>query len=318
MKELPSREELMNTIMNTIKIVWNVGNELHEKDIDNWLANFLGNALCCTDIDIKEAKEREQHIALFMLCNFVFYNKEEVKHLVKLMFEKYLHSIFIKENKITVTDDDIIDLLINTQFSPLGSPSESSSYLLYHFRQENSLSKKNFDKKPNANNIVFVDDFSITGTQARDYIKDFIKQNSEINSKINHFILLMVATKKAINLLKNEIPDLSIIACIEIDEKSQVFSDNSIIFDGYDVQIKDDAKKICEYYGNKLIDENDKKDGMEPLGFRNGGYTFSSYYNIPNNTLPIFWSEKNNWNFIFKRYNKIDKYDDAAFGGQYV
>jgi len=314
MKELPSREELMATIMNTIKIVWNVGNELHEKSIDDWLANFSGNGLCDTSIDINKAKEREQHIALFMLCNFVFYNKDEVKHLLKLMYNKYKHSVFIKENKITVTDDDITNLLKNTRFSPLGYPGESSSYLLYPFRQENSLSIKNFSEKSDAKNIVFVDDFSITGTQVRDYIKDFVKPKSDVN----YFILLMVTTKEAINLLKNELPDLNIIACIEMDEKSQVFSENSIIFNGYNAKIKEDAKKICEYYGNKLIDENDKKEGMNPLGFCNGGYILGSYYNTPNNTLPIFWSKKNNWNFIFKRYDKKYKHNDLTFRGQYV
>jgi hypothetical protein len=323
-KELPSSEMLMDTIMNTINKVWNVGNELHKKNIDDWLENFSGNALCYSPNDddkLDEAKEREQCIALFMLCNFVFYNKNEVKHLIKLMFEKYIHFVFDKENKITVTDDNINNLLRNTQFSSLGFPSESSSYLLYHFRQENALSRKSFKENPKANNIVFIDDFSIEGTQARDYINKFIKEsknNGKDISNINYFILLMVATKKAINLLKSEIPNLNIIACIEIDEKSQAFSPSSIVFDGYNIQIKEDAKKICEYYGDKLINENDKEDGMESLGFCGGSYMFGSYYNIPDNTLPIFWSDEKNWNYLFKRYDK--KYDDnnLIFGGQYV
>jgi len=316
MNKFPERKSLMDRIMKTIEIVWAVKNEIHEKKINNWLANFSGHALCCDSNDedkLSEAKEREQCIALFMLCNFVFYSKNEVKHLVKLMYEKYIHFIFAKENKITITDDDIKNLLKNTQFSQLGSPSESSSYLLYHFRQENALSKKYFDENVNVNNIVFIDDFSITGTQARDYIKEKL----QIKSK-NIIILLMVATKEAINLLKSEIPNLNIIACIEMDEKSQVFSSSSIIFDGYDAQIKDDARKICEYYGNKLIDEEEKKKGMESLGFCGGSYIFGSYYNIPDNTLPIFWSTANDWNPLFKRYDKKYGYNNLTFEGRYV
>ena len=61
MKELPSSEILMDTIMKTIEKVWNVRDEFHKKKIDNWLANFSGKALCCTPNDadkLNEAKER--------------------------------------------------------------------------------------------------------------------------------------------------------------------------------------------------------------------------------------------------------------------
>jgi len=253
-----------------------------------------------------------------MLCNFVYYGKNEVKRLVKLMFEKYIHFVFVNENKTTVTDYDINNLLKNTQFSQLGAPGESSSYLLYHFRQENELSKKYFEENINANNIVFVDDFSITGTQSRDYIIKELQKKTRDISNINYFILLLVTTEKAINLLKSEIPNLKIIACIEMDEKSQAFSPSSIVFDGYDIQIKEDAKKICEYYGGKLISEEDKKKGMESLGFHGGGYIFGSYYNTPDNTLPIFWSTANDWNRLFKRYEKKYGYDNLTFGDRYV
>jgi hypothetical protein len=324
MSDLPEIEPLMDKIMKTIEIVWQVKDEIHKKKINNWLANFSGHALCYDSNNkdkLNEAKEREQRIALFMLCNFVFYSKNEIKRLIKLMYEKYIHFIFVEENKITVTDNDINNLLKNTQFSQLGSSGESSSYLLYHFRQENALSKKYFEKNINATNIVFIDDFSITGTQARDNIKDFIKKlqvEFKDVSNIKYFILLMVTTKEAINLLKSEFPTLNIIACIEMDEKSQVFSPSSIIFDGYDAKIKDDAKKICEHYGNKLIDKYTKNDGMESLGFHGGNYIFGSYYNIPNNTLPIFWSDANDWNYLFKRYDKKYGYNNLAFEGRYV
>lgn len=43
------------------------------------------------------------------------------------------------------------------------------------------------------------------------------------------------------------------------------------------------------------------------------------YYNTPNNTLPIFWSDENSWQPIFQRYNK--KYTNSSsvrIGGHYV
>ena len=44
-----------------------------------------------------------------------------------------------------------------------------------------------------------------------------------------------------------------------------------------------------------------------------------TYYNTPNNTLPIFWSDENSWQPIFQRYNK--KYTNNSsvrIGGHYV
>jgi len=54
------------------------------------------------------------------------------------------------------------------------------------------------------------------------------------------------------------------------------------------------------------------------LGFGGDGYMFGAYYNIPDNTLPIFWSSQNDWNYLFKRYDK--KYDASGttLGGRYV
>ncbi len=45
----------------------------------------------------------------------------------------------------------------------MGNESESSAYMLYLFRQINELSKKDFEDRDGLENIVFVDDFSITG-----------------------------------------------------------------------------------------------------------------------------------------------------------
>ncbi|MDR2579525.1 MAG: hypothetical protein LBC85_00835 [Fibromonadaceae bacterium] len=325
MKDLPEKELLMNKIMKTIEIAWDIRTELHKKDIDNWLTNFSGHALCNNPNngqELSDSQNLEQHIALFMLCNFVFYSKNEIKRLLKLMFEKYIHSVFTREKKNTATDDDINDLLRETQFSPLGSPSESSSYLLYHFRQENDLSKKSFSENLNINktNVVFVDDFSISGSQAKERFEEFVtkcqKEKKDVSGKY-FYMLLMVTTEEAMKLL-TEIPNMTALPCIIMDNKSRVFSDSSIVFEGYKEKYKTQAKKMCEYYGEKLIDEKSKKEGMNSLGFGGDGYIFGSYYNIPNNTLPIFWSEQNNWKHLLKRYDKKYGDNNLIFGGRYV
>jgi len=314
-KQIPSTDVLMDNLQKTISNAWNIGNYIHQPIIDRWLGNFTGEALCDTNNELirEKAAEYEKQLALFLLCNFIYYNEKEIRHLARKMFDKYVHSAFILENKETITDDDFDKLIEKTQFTFLGDISESSSYLLYHFRQENDLPTQCFVEKDTTENIVFIDDFSITATQAPGYINKKIESsNWHTNKKI--YVLLMIATDKAIKELE-QINNVTVLPCIILDDSSKAFSDSSIVFTEYDETYKNDAKRMCEYYGEKII-TNDMK--MTSLGFGGGGYLFGAYYNIPNNTLPIFWSSHNNWNYFFKRYNKKYGVSGTNLGGRYV
>lgn len=310
-KDLPSEELLLNTFHKTISTAWNIGNKIHQTNIDKWLNNFTGDALTTDALKKPDAATLEKQLALFLLCNFVYYNENEIRYLTRVMFEKYIHCC-IESEMITDVDDSKINILLKkTQFTPLGRISESSSYLLYHFRQENDLSKENFAENSSIENIVFVDDFAITGTQACIYIKDYIKKNKDKLANKKIYILLIIATENA----KREFAQLNeviILPCITMDDKSKAFSDTSIVFERFKPEYKELAKKMCEYYGRKLVDA-----GVSPLGFGNDGYLFGAYYNIPDNTLPIFWSNKNDWNYLFKRYNK-KYFGGVSLGGRYV
>jgi hypothetical protein len=312
-KKIPAIDILMEKIQKTINNAWNIGNHIHQPSIDRWLDNFTGEALCNTELKITEAAKREQQLALFLLCNFVYYNENEIKHLVRKMLDRYVHTVFISENRDIITDDDFDKLIKKTQFTFLGNISESSSYLLYHFRQENDLSKQCFIDKDTTENIVFIDDFSITGSQAYCYVRNKINSKGwETNKKI--YILLMIATDNAIKELE-QINGVTVLPCIVLDDKSKAFSDSSIVFAGYDARDKNDARKMCEHYGTKIITSN---SNMTSLGFGEGGYLFGAYYNIPDNILPIFWSSHNDWNYLFKRYDKKYGVSGTSLGGRYV
>lgn len=316
-KDLPSYDILMNTLRKTINTAWHI-NTIHQAGIEKWLSNFVGDALCTQDFDRQQAQALEQRISLFLLCNFVYYNEEEVRHLMRVMIGNFIHAYFLGKGVYNI-DDDEIDLLIKkTTFSPLGNQSESSSYMLYLFRQINDLSKYDFEDKDDSENIVFVDDFSITGKQADWYIKQYLKSHPQSSEK-KIFVLLMVSTQDAVKKIKL-IPEVTdVLPCIIMDDSSKAFSDTSIVFQGYSPELKNQAKKICQHYGDLILSVQDKEDGATALGFGGGEYLIGAYYNTPNNTLPIFWSEENSWKPIFRRYNK--KYTSNStvkIGEQYV
>ena len=52
---------------------------------------------------------------------------------------------------------------------------------------------------------------------------------------------------------------------------------------------------MCVKYGEQWGD---------PLGYNDCQMLLGFHHNTPNNTLPIFWREKN-WTPIFKRYAKL-------------
>lgn len=314
LKLLPAYDTLVSTFQKTVSTAWHI-NTIHETGLNRWLENFVGDALCSEEIDKERAKELERRLALFLLCNFVYYNEDEVKHLMKVMLERYIHHCLSSKGLWIVAEENIDEIIQKTMFSSLGNQSESSSYMLYLFRQVNELSKRDFEEKKEIESIVFVDDFSITGGQADRYIKNFLRKNPEKQSK-KIYVLLMVSTQDAIKKIK-EIPEITdVITCITMDESSKTFSDSSIVFQGYSSEIKEQARKMCIYYGESI---SGNEPGSTPLGFGGGEYLLGAYYNTPNNTIPIFWSEENFWRPIFRRYNKKYVSDSKVrLGGQYV
>ena len=313
-RDIPPIEQLMETLQKTIKFAWNIEGKMHKQSIYRWLSNFTGEALVAENSSEEEKTEaimREQQLALFLLCNFVFYNENEVKYLTKLSFKKYIHAHCVKESMETLSARELNNLLDKTRFSYLGKPSESSSYLLYLFRQENYLAINMFDNIKKGDNIVLVDDFSISGSQAVGYLKEKI---NECGRDKNYYLLLMIATEDALCEL-NKIDGVTILPCISLSETSKTFSPESIAFSGYKSCYAEDAKKMCEHYGAKLTGDGSK---TQPLGYGGSGYLFGAYYNIPNNTLPIIWSSSNNWKPIFKRQNKRYAKHDISSGGHYV
>ncbi len=158
---IPSSDVLLKQIRDTVDVAWRNGLELSV--IEKWLNNFSGRAL--------GDKEQERNLALWMLYNFTYFNEEEVKHLCKLMLRKYLHSTLVGKK---VKLDNINELLRKSRFMPLGKNSESGAYILYLFRQENDLPVSSFGDIVGGNsewNYVFVDDMTLSGSQALRYVR---------------------------------------------------------------------------------------------------------------------------------------------------
>lgn len=283
-------DRLKRIIRNTSIVAWQ--KEISEDKIDEWLKNFDGSYF--------EDEENEKKLALWLLAHFSYYTMEDVRILCKKLYDQYIHEKLCSYQGIDLSKD-INDIISNTLFVGLGNDSESGNNILYYFRQENHLCKQNFEIDTNKTyeNLVYVDDVTISGEQALEYI-----QSRKIKAN-NTYVAVMIATEDAIKNLKESRKKIKPIATMVLDQRDKAFSDAAYVFSEKRIkEIRKTAQEFCELYGKKAV-KGCGYMASYPLGFDDGQYMISFEYNTPDNTLPIFWGTGSGWIPLFKRYPKI-------------
>jgi hypothetical protein len=277
-------------------------------DTKRWLENF---------------SDKEKKInALYLLSNFMFFGIKELRELlVSLYRDKYKSEIImrIRKNNKDTTNLELIEKLFNkelkkTRFIGIGNPSESGAHLLYYFRQVNKLSKKLFtdfkilDK--NINRYVFIDDFSGTGSQAIKFYKKYkIQQLKKDNPNKEFWFLCIGMTEKAYKEIKAKTNFDRVEYVLFFNNSFKCFETESRYYNEKQIYKgieKDFAKNMCEEK-RLLPSDYEHKEDYNPLGFKKSQLLLAFEHNTPNNTLPIFWFEDQNWYPIFKRFVKVYK-----------
>jgi hypothetical protein len=292
----PSEKELLNIIKYTSTT--SLGSEFAEKDIKSWLENFKGEV-----IDVKY----ERLLALWLLSHFTYYNKEEVNHLCKVLYSDLIHLIV---RSIDTTQQTIEDT-VNSFFSKSNiisaeETSGSGGFIAYIFRQVNNLPIKdlfNFSLEnisDDIQNIIVIDDVTLSVGDAGQKYKFWQKAHKLYPNK-NFYLLTLIANEDSIKDLYDTFK-INVVSSIKLDNRDRCFNGESDIFSSFP-ELIGIAKKVAEHYGRK-IDIRDSWGETNSLGYSDGQYAFGFYYNTPDNSLPIFWGQKNGWLPILKRYHK--------------
>jgi len=147
-----------------------------------------------------------------------------------------------------------------------------------------------------ASNLCFVDDLSLSGEQARDYLDSLPKVPRDRTT-----LLFMAVTSIAKDLLTRE--GFKVIAPIVIDEKeTKLGAASGMILDcGLElrgVATEAELRRFAEEYGRLAW------SGF-PMGFKALGLALGLHHNTPDDTLPIFWSDVN-WFPIMPRHPKVE------------
>ncbi len=316
MNGLDFRDELRLKVMKLSQNIWE--HRIKDKHIDDWLENFR---------ESDDIASCEKSHALYLLSNFMFFGVREIREMLKSVYRDKIQNPLIQKARRELYDSRVYDdvmagykrELSATRFLGIGNPSESGTHLLYFFRQENDLPKELFIhshqifevtrgdqvtvslRDESVKRYIFIDDVCGSGSQAVSYFNELIEEMKEIDSTVEfHYITLFSTAEGLRNIRENARFDK--VECIfELDETFKCFSDSSRYFsDNIDLPLnKAFAQDFITNYGLLL--------GLEEhaLGYKNGQLLLGFSHNIPDNSLPIIWSEQNGWKPIFKRYAKL-------------
>lgn len=166
----PDSITLKNNIQDTVTYSWALQN-FTEYNISAWLNNFQGEVF---------PKEDEERIALWLLSNYTHYNEKEVDHLCKTLYKKFIHTYVIDQG---LTEKTLLESMKNFCYIPLGSASESGGFIAYQFRKQARIGIDRFffpteNAIINGNVAIFIDDVTLSATQAKKPITDFAKNHS--------------------------------------------------------------------------------------------------------------------------------------------
>ena len=236
-------------------------------------------------------------------------NEKEVRNLSGLIFRQFIHNVALGEygSEEDIDDEMIRSFMKDTRIAFIGRAGESGAFVMYYFRNENQLPVELFlvdNVVPKSVRILaFVDDVTITGTQARRYLKNFT-----VRPDLKKYVLTFIGTKEATELLKKN--GFELISCMTVGERDQCFSGESMVFRDYSQHLMP-CKQMAYEYGKIVFPK-------QPLGFDDGGYLFGFFYNTPDNTLPILWSQLGGWTPVLRRYHKFYRGDYEHGTGTFI
>lgn len=275
---------MKDLLQKMAKASWKNEDTFSSDLIDRWLDNFKG---------VVYKKEDEDRLALWLLCNFTYYNEDEINHLSHIVYKSFLHDLV---NYFQINSQEDLDCVFgNVFFAAVGDASESGGLQLYYFRQQSNIGLDKFyypSSLPDNKNAIyaFIDDVTLSGDSAvRFFNNNLLKKLYE-----RVYYLTLFASQEAIEKISSI--GITVISSTIIGEREKCFSKQSLVFEPYP-ELREITKRMVKEYGRKLSYNN-------PLGHKDGQYCFGLHYNTPNNTLPIFWSS-NNWSPVFPRKEKI-------------
>ncbi|QSD28744.1 hypothetical protein H5A30_09690 [Pectobacterium brasiliense] len=286
-----NRIDIEGKIRELMSHAWDEEVKWHE--IEGWLNNFQGCFYPEND---------ERMHAIYSITQYMYFGKRLVREMLKSLYRDHFSSPLkqrIRRNFQNTLNFNLINQqyemeLLSTRFIGVGNPAESGAHLLYYFRQANGLPKDLFSdissvvqackdrynnityeiSNKNINRIVFFDDIVGSGTQASDYLGNYIQalRKNEPNLDIK-FMSLFSTTEGLKKLNSQKVFDGNAMCLFELDDSYKCLSEQSRYFKNppqwFDIAI---MRSILNDYGKRIWPDN-------PLGYKNGQLLISFSHN---------------------------------------
>ena len=197
----------------------------------------------------------------------------------------------------------------------MGNPSESGTHLLYYFRQENDLPTALFIHPHDlfegtaavprlvkgVRHIVFLDDFCGSGKQARRYSRRILEHVRRLAPRVRLSYYPLFGTSKGLKKVREKTLFDDVMALCELDPSFRALEPESRYFRETQGSIdRAFARETCMRHGSAV-------EPSAPLGFEGCQLLLGFAHNVPNNTLPVFWSHgqaEGAWYPVFPRRKK--------------
>ncbi|WP_319479117.1 hypothetical protein [uncultured Draconibacterium sp.] len=261
--------------------------------IINWLRNF---------------EKEESNIALRVLNSLRYFSIPDIIYEFDESIKRILNE-YPKHDKyylhgIGDFGESGTTLIYYIKKTPTYQQNESKFKVLSHLKKLKQQGLKSGDC------LVLIDDIIGSGKSLQTYYNHNISQQlSKEQIKIKTLVLCLAYMNESIKLLNETIDNLKIFGTGYV----KAFSSGSSVF-GYRPKMLP-VREFCFKYGIELFECYDrelKKQVKHPLGFNNSQSLIVFAHSSPNNTLPIIWSNKNNWQPLYPRssYVKISQSKD--------
>lgn len=250
-------------------------------DVINWVLQF---------------DEPDFLLALRVIKNINVLGQKDIDRGLRVAFSKLSRKAIQKDARINQK---------NTLYAAMGNIGKSGAMISYHFRMNTEISEENFltDETIGSieagyiQNIVLIDDIIGTGIQATDEINNIASTLIPLGIK-NIFVLTVCGMREAIEQIEKETKAYTFSA-FEYSAIDTVSSLDSNFYKGIAHNEREEYKRKLAEYGAICY----KK---QPLGFGGIGSLIVMPYNTPNNTIPILWSDDNNWIPLFRRVRRVN------------
>jgi hypothetical protein len=270
--------------------------------LDAWYNNF------------KTAEEK--YFAAHLLDSLVFRSEDMIKSACKQIVSKKLPQILVKLGIATTLIEQFQkDLTIGKNkdiiFVPvkLDTPGKSSDVLIRQFKQVNNISNDRLvypeaieQLTAESKFIVFIDDICGTGSQFCRFYREHDLARLVQEKELTLIYIPLMAHRKGIEKLNRDCPDLLLNPLEILNDKHNFFREDPDKV-GSNLWFKDKINRVEDvqnFYKNLLI--NNEINIAKTYGTGGLGLTVFTNFSSPNNSLHIFYTDKNEkWSPLFGR-----------------